>query len=181
MPTLYLDMDGVLTDFNKNASEILKASKQEREEAQKSGHWSDQDWQTLKTVDHLFRNLPKTNIADDLVDLARKFRDDLGWKISTLTAVPKGNDVPDSFQDKVEWMKEHYPDIRVRFGPFSVDKQKHAQPNDILVDDRKDNCEQWEKAGGIAIKVDESNRQEALAKLWDIYAKKLSLKRLASL
>ena len=181
MPTLYLDMDGVLTDFNKNASEILNASKQEKEKAQQSGHWSNEDWQTLKKAKHLFRTLPKTNIADDLVDLARKFRDDLGWSISILTAVPKGNDVPDSFQDKVEWIQQYYPDIRVRFGPYSVDKQRHAEPNDILVDDRKDNCDQWNAAGGIAIKVNEARREDALAQLWDIYAKKLSLKRLASL
>ena len=34
---------------------------------------------------------------------------------------------------------------------FSKNKQKHAAPNHILIDDRKDNIERWEAAGGVGI------------------------------
>jgi 5'(3')-deoxyribonucleotidase len=181
MPTIYLDMDGVLADFNSKAALILQASKQEKLQAQQSGHWKEQDWEKLKKYPNLFRSLDKTEIADDLVNLAKKFKSELGWDLFILTAVPRNNDVPDSFQDKFEWIQEHYPDIRIRFGPYSADKFKHAKPGDILVDDRKDNCNQWAAAKGIAVRVIESDRSAAVDELLELYNQKISLKRLASL
>jgi hypothetical protein len=71
-----------------------------------------------------------------------------------LTAVPHYNDVHWAFWDKMLWAQERYPDIPVHFGPYSQDKQKHCQPGDILVDDRPDNCENWIRVGGVAVKVD---------------------------
>lgn len=181
MPTLYLDMDGVLADFNGLAAQVLNADSKEKQQASQNGKWSETDWKKLRDFPGLYRKLSKTDIADDLVDLARLFRDNLNYTLSILTAVPKNNDVPDAFHDKIEWIQEHYPDLRVRFGPYSTDKQKHAQKGDILVDDRKDNCDQWSNAGGTAIRVIETDRLEALTQLRSIYYKKLGMKRLASL
>ena len=70
-----------------------------------------------------------------------------------LTAIPQKNDFPDAFQDKIDWMQEHYPGIRVHFGPYSQDKQHHCRPGDILVDDRTSNILEWRAAGGIGIQV----------------------------
>lgn len=168
-PTLYLDMDGVLADFNALARQTLNATSQDEHAAAARGRWPDEEWRKLKDVPNFYRILPKTDIADDLVTLARCFRDQLGWRIRALTAIPKGNDMPDAFQDKLEWMQEHYPDIRVYFGPYSKDKQRHAQPGDYLVDDRVDNCREWTEAGGVAIKVDDTDRRKALDQLQSVF------------
>lgn len=179
MPTLYLDMDGVLADFNALARQTLRATTQDERDAAARGRWPQEEWNKLKTVPNFYRILPKTDIADELVNLARQFRDELGWNIRVLTAIPKNNDMPDAFQDKMEWMQEYYPDIRVHFGPYSKDKQHHARDGDYLVDDRVDNCREWTVAGGRAVKVNDSDRPAALAELRAIYAVKQDMRTLS--
>jgi hypothetical protein len=70
-----------------------------------------------------------------------------------LTAIPHKNDMHDTFHDKVDWMAERWPEVRVHFGPYSQDKQHHCEPGDILVDDRTSNCQEWAARGGIAVQV----------------------------
>ena len=165
-PTLYLDMDGVLADFNLAAERVLQATPEDHEAAAQRGRWPREQWELLKQQPRFYRHLPKTGMADQLVDLAREFRDQLGWRIGILTAIPKDNDVPESFQDKIEWVQEYYPDLPVYFGPYSRDKAHHCRTSqDILVDDRRDNCEQWQAAGGVTVPVTRTNHSEVLAQL----------------
>lgn len=145
-PTLYIDMDGVVADFNKFASIVLHTKVDQG--AQK---WTDEQWSKLRNYPRLYRYLPRTDRADDIINLARQYRNILGWPIYMLTAVPKANDVPDAFQDKIIWMQKYYPDIPVRFGPFAVNKKDHCLPGDILIDDRESTCLEWTEAGGRAI------------------------------
>lgn len=166
MPTIYIDMDGVLADFNAKAREVLGATEADSDAAAQAGRWPREKWETLKEIYHFYRILPKTPFADRLMDLARRYRDELGWRLHILTAIPSGNDVPQAFQDKIEWIQEYYPDVEVHFGPYSRDKAHHCRPGDILVDDRYDNCESWTRAGGQAIRVlkdPEPALQEVLA------------------
>lgn len=165
MPTLYIDMDGVVADFNEFARRVLRPEKYDPT----SERWGTEEWSTLRDYPHLFRKLPKTAMADQLISLARRFRNELGWNLYFLTAVPQKDDVPDAFYDKVCWVQEYYPDITVRFGPHSWDKQKHCVPGDILVDDRMSNCEEWQAVGGIAIRVTR-DYDSVLSQLQDIFS-----------
>lgn len=168
MKTLYLDMDGVLADFNTAARIALGATKQDAEQAAQAGRWPESQWRKLISDSHFYRNLPKMPQSDTLVELAKKFRDNLGWRLLVLTAIPKKNDVPEAFYDKMLWMQQYYPGIPVHFGPYSHDKHTHCKPGDILVDDRTDNIQQWHAAGGIAIKVG-NNLDSAIEELSFIY------------
>jgi hypothetical protein len=51
----------------------------------------------------------------------------------------------------------------INFVVHSVDKQKHAKPNIILVDDFKKNHEEWRRAGGASIHVDTEFKSESAA------------------
>ena len=164
-PTIYLDMDGVLADFNSAARKFLSASREEEQAAASGGRWPQEKWRQLAQQKHFYRDLPKTLIADRLVELARQFEATLGWEVRILTAIPKDNDMPEVFQDKFEWVNEFYPGLRVHFGPYSDDKHLHCQSGDILVDDRTSNCTQWRAAGGIAVQVRESTQEAALQEL----------------
>lgn len=175
MKTLYLDMDGVLADFNRGAQKILGASDAERGQAIENDRWTADQWQQLIKNPNLYRTLPKTPQADQLVDVARKFRDNLGWRLRVLTAIPRANDVPEAFQDKILWIQEYYPDITVYFGPYSRDKARHCRPGDILVDDRRDNCLDWQKQGGHAIRVKADQQDLALKELESFYHKEQQL------
>ena len=178
MPTIYLDMDGVLADFNTSARQYLNASKQDEKDAEQNGRWPEKSWHRLVNAPHFYRHLPKMPLADELVKLAYRFRDELGWDVKILTAIPTKNEVPDVFQDKFDWIAEYYPGIRICFGPYSYDKQRHARPGDILVDDRKSNTDEWAQAGGSAIRVLSQDYRAALDELTEILEAKLSLKRL---
>ena len=163
--TIYLDMDCVLADFNTAARTWLNASRGDEQDAERQGRWPQHSWHKLVAVPNLYRHLPKMPQADELVNLAYRFKDELGWNIRILTAIPTKNEVPDVFQDKFEWMQEHYPGIRLCFGPYSTDKHRHARPGDILVDDRSSNCREWREAGGTAVQVLSQNYQGALDQL----------------
>ena len=144
MTTLYLDMDGVIADFDEYAARTLGLPPS-------SGIYPDEAWYQLASNSRLYRDLIKTLYADQLVDECKDLANTKGYDLKFLTAVPKGNDVPWAFYDKVIWAQLYFPDIPVMFGPYSVDKWKHCQPGDILIDDRPSNIEQWRVAGGIAI------------------------------
>ena len=159
-------MDGVLADFDYLAHQVLGPTPEQAAEATAKARWPQEQWAQLKQVPNFYYVLPKTRMADDLVTIARKFRDLAGWRLRALTAIPQRNDVPEVFDDKFRWMQKYYPDIPVYFGPYSVDKHLHVkEPGDILVDDRKDNCEQWTQAGGHSIRVYPNNHSEVLAQL----------------
>lgn len=177
MTTIYLDMDGVLADFNSGARTALNASQEEREHAERTGQWPITAWRRLAYVPNLYRHLPKMPQADDLVNTALKFKDTFGWQVAILTAVPKNNDVKDAFQDKFDWVAEHYPSLRIYFGPYSKDKHTHARPGDILIDDRTSNCNEWRQAGGIAIQVKKHAYQQAIDTLNELFEAQIGMVR----
>jgi hypothetical protein len=144
MKTLFLDMDGVVADFDGYA-EVLFGKRPVGE------RWPKEDWEKLRDQTRLYRDLPKTQEADLLVDACRKFAKDRRVDLFFLTAIPKGNDMHWAFYDKVIWAQIHYPDIPVMFGPYSHDKHLHCTPGDILIDDRTSNINEWTAAGGNGI------------------------------
>ncbi len=154
--TIYLDMDGVLADFNLAARILINASEVDEQAAFQQGSWKPEQWNKIKENPRFYLTLPKTNFADELVSIARTFRDKLDWDLKILTAIPRNNDMHWAFYDKILWQQQYYPDIPVMFGPYSKDKHQHCKPGDILIDDRQDNCNQWTRAFGTAIKIDQN-------------------------
>ncbi len=144
MTTLYLDMDGVVADFDEYAARTLGVPPS-------AGIYPDEVWYNLASNARLYRDLNKTPYADQLVAECRDFALTKEYNLYFLTAVPKGNDVKWSFFDKVVWAQQHFPDIAVMFGPYSKDKWQHCNAGDILIDDRSSNIDEWRAAGGIAI------------------------------
>ena len=146
-PKIYLDMDGVVADFRAYATGKVGSS------PAVGDLYPDQDWRRLRENPHLFLHLPLMPRANELVNLARKYRDQLDWELLFLTAIPHNNDMPWAFHDKAAWARLHFTDIPVHFGPYSTDKHLHCRAGDILVDDRLDNCRDWDRAGGQSFKV----------------------------
>ncbi len=144
MTTLYLDMDGVVADFDEYAARTLGVPPSQ-------GIYPDEVWYKLASNARLYRDLVKTPYADELVFQCSKIAKQLDYALKFLTAVPKGNDVPWAFYDKVMWAQKYFPTVPVMFGPYSKDKWRHCRPSDILVDDRESNIAEWRVAGGIAI------------------------------
>ena len=116
-----------------------------------NGVYPNEVWYKLAANARMYRDLIKTPYADELVLYCSVLAKQRDWQLKFLTAVPKGNDVPWAFHDKVYWAREYFPTIPVMFGPFSRDKHIHCKPGDVLIDDRRSNIEEWRAAGGFGI------------------------------
>ena len=158
MKRLFLDMDGVVADFDEYAHRTLGLPPS-------NGKYSETVWKQLASNPRMYRDLHKTPYADKLVNACRKFCKENNFELYFLTAVPKGNDIHWAFFDKVHWAQLYFSDIPVHFGPFSKDKHVHCEPGDILIDDRKSNIEEWRNAGGIAIH--HKNLEDTLLDLYE--------------
>jgi 5'(3')-deoxyribonucleotidase len=137
-------MDGVVADFDEYAARTLSVPPSQ-------GIYPDEIWYKLATNARLYRDLITTPYATQLVYQCEQFCKQTHYDLKFLTAVPKGNDVPWAFNDKVYWARNYFATIPVMFGPFSKDKHQHCQPGDILIDDRRSNIEEWRVSGGIGI------------------------------
>ena len=145
MKTIYVDMDGVVADFDTFAEELL---------GREIG-WgttqdlSDAEWVKLASVDNLYYQLPlmpdATKLIAYLMSLNSRFH------IEFLTAIPRRSTIPTAQADKQAWIDKYFPGMKMNIGPYSHDKQKWCTPGDILIDDRPSNIEQWTAAGGIAV------------------------------
>lgn len=171
--TFYLDMDGVVADWAAGAADITGYRP-----PNSFTYYPDQDWAKIRDTSRFYRDLPLMQGCQQLVELSRCYRDELGWTLLFLTAISHLNDMPWMLWDKMLWAQQHFPDIPVHFGPYSRDKALHCEPGDILVDDRPDNCAQWRAAGGkdfwvagsdlgpVILEVSEDlERRRALARL----------------
>lgn len=145
MATIFLDMDGVVADFDAYAKSILGYS------TPGGKRYPPEDWAKISENPRFYRWLEVCHGADLLVNCVWQTAKEHGYDVKFLTAIPRANDVPWCFQDKVEWAKDWFPEIPVWFGPYSHDKQHHCQPGDILIDDRDDNVDAWNAVGGIGI------------------------------
>ena len=146
MNTIYIDMDGVVADFDTFVSNLLgrpigwNDSKQDL---------TDEEWVKLASVDSLYYQLPMMPDATKLVAYAKSLS--TRFYVGFLTAIPRRTTIPSAQADKQAWVSKYFPGMRMDIGPFSHDKQKWCIPGDILIDDRPSNIAEWSAAGGIAV------------------------------
>jgi 5'(3')-deoxyribonucleotidase len=146
MATIYLDMDGVVSDFDGYAEPIVGFR------TPGGVRYDQEGWALISANQRLYSELPEMPEAHRLVKEVCQLARDKGMDVGFLTAIPRQNDVPWVFHDKINWINARWPGIPVFFGPYSSDKQVHCKsPNDVLIDDRPSNIEEWRAAGGKAI------------------------------
>lgn len=140
MNKIFIDMDDVVADFTNFVKNELHIK-----------NHIDENWREILKKQRIYSLLPKMKDADYLIDECLKFSSSKNYEILFLTAVPRRNDMPWAFYDKIKWAEKYYPNIPVWFGPFSKDKQDHCKKGDILIDDRIDNIKNWIDKNGIGI------------------------------
>ena len=154
---IYIDMDGVLCDFDKKFKEISGEDFIEYSDKygwnktwktiEKSGieYWSEMEWNGGgKKLWNFLKNLDNVEI------LTGSPRDKVG------EYAKKGKEI---------WIKKNIGDIKVNHIEGKL-KFTYVKNNDILIDDMERNCNLWENAGGIAILHKNTNNTiEELKKL----------------
>jgi len=145
MKTIYIDMDGVVADFNGFIGSVLG----------RSVRWTDrsitpEEWGVVASIDNVYYQLPLLKDATTLVGYCSQFKDE--YRVEFLTALPSKKLMPEVSDDKRKWVDKYFPGYKVNFGPYSTDKWKWCKPGDILIDDRSSNIIDWhEKGNGIGI------------------------------
>lgn len=135
---IYLDMDGVLSAFNKAFSDISDGVNPEEYE---NKYGAPQFWQLIEKAGLSF-----------WVDMEWEEGAKALWQFSkpyqpTILSAPSRS--PLCKKGKRIWCAKHLGSSI----PVILDKhkEKYASPNSILIDDRKDNVKKWINAGGIGI------------------------------
>ena len=148
MPTVYLDMDGVLADFFGGIEKLYGVQ-----------HWKeltsdrtkDLKTEVIKKITgtNFFETLPKFNTADQLIKIVTDFT---GGMYSINTSPLRGDNKNSAYYKKV-WIGKHLPkpqEIIVTGRKESYAMNKNNKPN-ILVDDRPINIQRWTGRGGYGI------------------------------
>jgi hypothetical protein len=137
-PQLYLDMDGVLADFDKRAAEVFGMPPREFEDRYGEAEF----WRRLYETPDFFATF---DMMPDALDL---------WKATehlspiVLTGIPRGEWAVDQ---KRCWIAAKLgPDVPV-IACASRNKSRHCLPGDVLVDDRPQYKDLWEAAGGTFV------------------------------
>jgi len=142
--TIYVDMDGVLTDFVRQTEETFGVK-----------------FDTLLNNDSLFWELirkagepywSEMPMMKDAKKLMNYMKDE-NVKILSSAGSPR-NEHKDTISGKLKWMKKHFPNIPVI---IEYEKYKYADENSILIDDLKKNIDPWIKHGGIGILHTDAN------------------------
>lgn len=142
---VFIDMDGVLVDtIHHICKQIgIDISKWQR------GVYSIYDATGIPAQDFFkdvdWANLPKTNLADDLIYYC--------WEHFPNNCFILTSALPGAYDDKVSWIINHYPFIPESSIIFTWKKYLLAAPNRLLIDDCESVAEDWLKQGGDVIIV----------------------------
>lgn len=139
---LYVDLDGVLADFDKSAEAILRTDNIYKFEF----IWGpDVFWERINKNPNFFAEM---SLMPDARHLWAKI-EHLNPMI--LTALPRENGERVDLQ-KRQWVREYF---HLDYGDVitcpTADKPKFCKPGDILIDDRAVNRDKWIAAGGTYI------------------------------
>ena len=140
---IFLDLDGVLADFDTAARKVFDGMNPREFEDQ---HGEPEFWRRLAAQDEFYTNLP-------LMPGAREFHDEVneislertGNRVIILTGTPSS--IVGAAEHKRAWVKKHMGHGRV-ITCASKDKSRYCQFDDILIDDWDKYRHLWEGSGG---------------------------------
>lgn len=152
--SLYLDLDGVLADFDKALLLRGVVNNDNTFHHKPAYTWTaaqtelDRAVRRCMEAPDFWNNIPLMPGAHELWDYAKQF------PLYILTATPNLTD----YRERIEIQKRGW--VQAMFGPFPDDqvhvclrseKRHHAREGAVLVDDMAVNCSEWRRHGGTAI------------------------------
>jgi len=147
--TFYLDMDGVLADFDRGLRELAGIEPRSVNDA-RPPEYEDAMWAAIRAVPHFYLELPPMNGA---MDLFRRLNSLDGVRCEILTGIPKPRrNIATAAEDKREWVRRHLsPDMKCNI-VMKEEKPRFCHgPESVLIDDTQANIDAWEAMGGTGI------------------------------
>jgi hypothetical protein len=146
--TIFVDMDGVIADFDQRFFDIAKMTPGEF----KKEHGIDKFWDLIDEENKLvfWTGIPVMDGAKKLIDYVSNYH----YEILTAPSIKKQSE-----EGKKIWLRDINPNLFPNTPKlnFKSSKEKHLikptlTKNDILIDDRGTTIDTWEAAGGTGIK-----------------------------
>ena len=150
---IYLDMDGVLVDFDQQFKDLTGMAPRDFE----AKHGSKGFWEAIETAGVGFwRGMKWMPGGEELYNRVAKYD-------HALLSSPSRSET--SKIGKRLWRRDKTPSTKLILSRSYL-KKNYASPLSILIDDRESNIKQWEDAGGIGILYISPNQvNKALEKL----------------
>ena len=172
---VFCDQDGVLADFSKGVQETTKLLNKALEDIDPAFGGpdglilgsSEEDYKKYDEIKEtltkysLFRKLPKTKICDSLMSTLMELEGQTIETFEILTSAGKVNRNRVIFE-KNQWARQNLA-IAIPVTCTFSGKQKATfvdqtkKETSVLIDDRKENCIEWWRAGGIALFVNDKS------------------------
>lgn len=135
--TCFLDLDGVLADYEALGNKILGGFTRDYEHE----HGTDAYYAKLRSYGHFFRDLPLMPGALHLYNAVKHLNPII------LSGIPW--QVPEATVDKVYWVHENIDPNLIVITPRSRDKALYCKPGDVIIDDWPKHKQKWVDKGGI--------------------------------
>lgn len=143
---IYLDLDGVLTDFEKRYVE--KFGEFPRDLDKRRQHFWD-NWKKF-VDDREFETLPKHKHADELLKTIEYFHNH-GIPVEILSSSGGGYSHDMVAEQKKQWLINNNIQYKANIVPGGGHKRRFAGPWNILIDDTESVIARYRDGGGTAI------------------------------
>lgn len=157
---LYLDMDGVLCDFNSKVKELRVGTTREDKITKLANS-------TGKEVFDFFRSLKPLPGGTEILKFCRSNK----INFTILSAPLRGPFQKYSIIGKKDWLDQHIPGAS-KTAIFTSEKYLYATykgTTNVLVDDLDKNIIPWDERGGIAIKHSDKATLQTIQELEKIF------------
>ena len=146
---IYLDMDGVLADFDRGIRELCHMEPQSQN-GKRDVKYDDLMWQEVRKIDRFYDRLDLMPGAKEMFSMIYGL---YGNQCEILTGVPKPErGILTAGEDKIAWVKRNLSDeVKVN---IVLRKEKILFCRDscsVLIDDREETILEWREAGGTGI------------------------------
>lgn len=141
MTTIFLDLDGVLADFDRHVADLFGDHPATLEDEGRL-------WSSIETLGETYwRTMPRTVWFDQLMRRVIETR----LPFVVLTGTPRTDRIG-ADRGKRAWVAANLgPSVPVITGPSREKKSHIREDGDLLIDDRPSNCASWRAAGGRAV------------------------------
>lgn len=165
---IYIDMDGVLANFEKGVSEAMPMFGKNTAALDNIDMWKYVNknkafWETLKPLSNCFKLI---KLIEEKFPKASKH---------ILTAIPndekkfKNLIFSPSKDGKSKWINKYLPTYKNKIiFCLRKEKQNYSTEGSLLIDDNKTTIKEWNNKGGIGILYSNSNFKKISTKLIDI-------------